>query len=830
MSGAASSRRAVAELRPGAPRPPWSMIGPRSIHQFWPQLAPHFRLVLLPPQRRADSGAVTWSWRAVDGPAAPSPDELADVRRRLEGTGRAFGAAESGAGDGAPIRAAVQAMVQALITTPDAGLAGFVARTDSGLLVHSWGAAVAAHPYFPDTIDCEVSGRVVAGEEGAAGLNLVIENRQGVVLARVQTDATGVFQFQKIGPGDYRIRVTGRGDFPASGYAVTVERESITGLELHRGAAVATFSPGAVRGRARDAALTDPAVGGPVGRRGFRLRRIHFLWTGLVVVLLVGGWRGASQRAGSGQSNVASPPWWQSARGQLAALMGSSATSAPGGGGESHPTGVALGPSGKANRPENSRSRDGGAPPEARRSRDAVVDGPLSPRTPAALEPPATTAPTRAPADVLPATGTDPVTAFGGVADPAASREGAAEAAPGLSAAPVRKAIARPAPPAAESRAIPPVVAPSATAPDSVPAAETSTDRMRDAEAAADAGGRPAGHRAAGAIPAGGLAARAASTTTESSGSAAAGPEPGGARGAAASSAGGTPGNPSAAAPPRPVAAGRAAKTGRATRPPGASTTAATAAETPADLPPGARPPAGSIGGVATPAGGPSEQRWRFGVSEFKLRLVLDAVVPTTLVPDGADDAVETTRRRELRDRHDRRPAALGRATVVHGVTVELFERDVTGGPAPRWREWEGFEGAVAEVRGTLAEVFWPAGTPSGPRRWVLRHRDGRELARAGVEPDGVVSVETGAVVRAWHWIGIDCGPEGRAPGLRLDWRYHSGAPVPVTWRRDDQWRGGRGYRLDLPLASGVTGPAAFGLALVDPASGWGLAGDVYRP
>ena len=66
------SRRAVAEIRFGEDRAGLTKVGGRSIHQYWSLLSPHFRDVLLAPQRRSDDGGVAWNWReAVDNKPPP---------------------------------------------------------------------------------------------------------------------------------------------------------------------------------------------------------------------------------------------------------------------------------------------------------------------------------------------------------------------------------------------------------------------------------------------------------------------------------------------------------------------------------------------------------------------------------------------------------------------------------------------------------------------------------------------------------------------------------------------------------------------------------------
>lgn len=175
-----------------------------------------------------------------------APPELAELRGRLTAANRSFAKHLDGAELGAEglgglnpeegidlLKSTVNEMVAKLTGKPDSKLAAFVCRTDTGIKLHSWGASVPAQPFFPDARDCEVSGTVLVGEQGAPDLEVVIESRTGVCLARTRSDASGGFCLQKIGPGTHRVRViSDRVDFPVSGVIVTVERTSIGNLEL----------------------------------------------------------------------------------------------------------------------------------------------------------------------------------------------------------------------------------------------------------------------------------------------------------------------------------------------------------------------------------------------------------------------------------------------------------------------------------------------------------------------------------------------------------------------------------------------------------------------
>jgi hypothetical protein len=240
MSASPASRRAMAEIDFGDGANVTFKVGNRSIHQFWHLFSSHFRYVLLAPQRRADSGKVAWTWREAAEKRPVTATELVEVRRRLSEANRSLAGGFGGIGrrdddEGSSlesqVRATVEEMIGQLLAHRDSALAGFVCRTDAGLMLHSWGAAVAAQPYFPDAPHGEISGTVFVGVEHAATVTVVLENTQGIGGARVKSDKDGVFRFPNVAPGSYHLRVADRSDFPG-GLTVEIERESIAGLEL----------------------------------------------------------------------------------------------------------------------------------------------------------------------------------------------------------------------------------------------------------------------------------------------------------------------------------------------------------------------------------------------------------------------------------------------------------------------------------------------------------------------------------------------------------------------------------------------------------------------
>jgi len=317
MSPPRTTRRAVAEINFGEGQAIRFTAGNRSIHQLWHLFSAQFRHVLLAPQRRPDSGRVAWTWRESVENRPVTATELAEVRRRLAEASRSLAGGFGGLGsdDESPgsggalekqVHAAVGEMVEELVAHRDLVFTKFICRTDAGLMVHSWGGAVAAEPHYPDTQHGEISGGVIARNERLPGVNVTLENPQGGLVARVKSEADGSFRFPNVAAGNYRVRVTDRSDFPPEGLSVTMERESITGLELRSTA-------------------TDPAA--PFEASSTSLKE-HLPWyrRRLVLVLcllVVAGlgscvWQSMRPTAAESGPTTKHSTGWQSASGQLA--------------------------------------------------------------------------------------------------------------------------------------------------------------------------------------------------------------------------------------------------------------------------------------------------------------------------------------------------------------------------------------------------------------------------------------------------------------------------------------------------------------------------------
>jgi hypothetical protein len=178
----------------------------------------------------------------------------------------------------------VNALAEGLASKPDAALSEFVCRTETDVMVHSWGLASAAKIFYPDSLESAVVGVVMFGGKGSEGNEVVIENAKGLRVARTTTDEEGEFRFPKLAPGRYRVRVTsGPGEFSKKGVSVTVERGETSQIELR-----STSDPDSPAGDGAEnpegASASD--TNAPVAIR----KRRAWIWrTAVVLVVLIGG-------------------------------------------------------------------------------------------------------------------------------------------------------------------------------------------------------------------------------------------------------------------------------------------------------------------------------------------------------------------------------------------------------------------------------------------------------------------------------------------------------------------------------------------------------------
>lgn len=125
----------------GTIRPP--EVAGHPLHAYWLLIAPHLRDVLLPPQRRFGDDHLSWSWLGPAEAPPPTAAELARLQQRLEAGLDSLAESEEESGERRALREQVARTLRTWAEGVSSGLndrfAGYVARTDHGWQVHSWG-------------------------------------------------------------------------------------------------------------------------------------------------------------------------------------------------------------------------------------------------------------------------------------------------------------------------------------------------------------------------------------------------------------------------------------------------------------------------------------------------------------------------------------------------------------------------------------------------------------------------------------------------------------------------------------------------------------------
>ncbi len=260
MTDAGKVRHRCAVLPAGPGQPARPMAAARSLFSYWTLLAPHFRGVLLPPHNRPDE-SVQWTWIEPAGATAPAAAELAAIRQRLSVSQQAFDEACIANQDTSARAATIEAVrlrmgeiVRGLTALPDSALAGYAARTERGVHLHSWGLAKPRSAHDPGA-DLEVAGHLYVGGRAASGHDVRLETPDGRPIGQTTSSGDGSFAFAQVKPGRYRVRAVSRPPrviFSPEGVPVEIAGESVTGLELrdHDEAKPRVALPRSGRGRA----------------------------------------------------------------------------------------------------------------------------------------------------------------------------------------------------------------------------------------------------------------------------------------------------------------------------------------------------------------------------------------------------------------------------------------------------------------------------------------------------------------------------------------------------------------------------------------------------
>lgn len=132
-------------------------VSGRPIHAYWLLLAPHVREILLAPERHLGEHTLAWSWELPENDAAESFSKAdcstarSHLTTTLECLRLELERAEGSASDERhqllrQLSSSLDAWAAGLLARSDAQLAGYLARTERGLMFHSWGLS---HPAAP---------------------------------------------------------------------------------------------------------------------------------------------------------------------------------------------------------------------------------------------------------------------------------------------------------------------------------------------------------------------------------------------------------------------------------------------------------------------------------------------------------------------------------------------------------------------------------------------------------------------------------------------------------------------------------------------------------
>lgn len=191
-------------------------------------------------------------------------------------------------------------------------------------------------------------------------------------------------------------------------------------------------------------------------------------------------------------------------------------------------------------------------------------------------------------------------------------------------------------------------------------------------------------------------------------------------------------------------------------------------------------------------------------------------------------------------------PKTLRDPQTEGGIIIELPKgvevrppvwRDLVSTSAHAATDRTGLRPELVSVVGNRAEFSWRGNQLPKGADYVLESTEGQLWAKVSVDKNGLATVSVAPGAIRSYWVGVLRSPEDN-PLLtpsdwtkRLQWRTSEGKPLAREWKRDDTWRNGHGYRLEIPLDE--TNPSDIsprGIGLVDALTGWVLINPFMVP
>lgn len=791
-----TSRRATVELRFDHAPATLPTVGDRALHQYWSLLAPHFRGVLLAPQWRAAGDGIAWSWREPAATASLSAAELATVRKRLASAQRSFAnAAAETVSTGAQraafslpqIQACTAAVINALHVLPDPALSAYMIRSESGPLLHSWGLSPPLVPFYPDIADKLISGTVFIAHQPAPGQEVLLETAEGEPVAHLHSDATGHFNFSKITPGYYRVRVASTlVAFPTEGTCVEIQSQSATTLELHDS----------------DGARTAP---GTHGRHNIKLSSAFLAVAVLILLgLLWFFFHGRSRPASPPSPTAASPQFSNVTSLAQTSAIHTDAATRPTEGRAPRPATIATPATvhNPAHSPSSTLKRDPSPPPASYAARS-----PFASASPASTQSGASNP--SAGINNPPAPPTNPIASTPHKMSPSLAGTTAADAqqspsdSPSLATVSDSASSKNPFGPSRQNSPPPPAsTSPSSPKPSPPPTTAQKAELPLPAPLALSPSPRPSAPNSdlAPALSVSAAIASPPSLAAEESTL----PQD-------------SPPEISPQNPPPPL-------------PPRIARVLAPAIEEPA-IPSPAELAAITAHSPASTTHELLPHRTRLRLTPWTTRLLRDTILPTQPLRARDHESIDALRTRVFREHQRQIPPSFLPPDIHRGFAFDL-PAFPSPSARPQWLDDTGAASPDAVVNGTHAELSWRAPVGTSPPTTTFHLIAGRrELARVTIDANGDATAHTSADVIVWPWLAFHIA-DNTAPSTsdaRFDWQVLRGPLAPVTWRHTTNNQNPRSLRLDLIPPPAESGLRQRTLAVFDHTTGWALVSELEQ-
>jgi len=198
----------------------------------------------------------------------------------------------------------------------------------------------------------------------------------------------------------------------------------------------------------------------------------------------------------------------------------------------------------------------------------------------------------------------------------------------------------------------------------------------------------------------------------------------------------------------------------------------------------------------------------------WRIRLLVDPILPTDPTSDPSPAAIEALRQRMIADQLALMPNSLRAIQSSRGYTVQLPSPE----PGANYR-WELPAGIGPEVKTSIdgghAELAWPGRPFPDPGTYELIDRQGQAIFRLQVFPSNRADIARTEGIHSSYWLEVNAeSTETRSP-QRFSWQLASGGALPSSWA------GPRLHRVDLPLGDSIGTETNSDLAFFDSVSGW---------